>query len=104
MTAKKNLIKELRQEIKDLETELANNRRGMRTREKWFTRVQSTQKSDLHWINIQTNNIASALQYRFLKEITWLALSDDPDSKVQIVKQAIKELRLVAAKEDERGS
>jgi len=101
MTAKKNIIKELRQEIKDLEAQIANNKLGMRTREKWFSRVQATHKSEIHWINIQTNNIASALRCRFLKEMTWLELCDDPDSKMQIVKQAIKELKLVARNKDD---
>jgi len=96
MTAKKNIIKELRQEIRDLNEELANYKQGMRTREKWFTRVLNTHKSELSLICSQTNNIAAGFKYRFHKELTWLALCDDPGSKFQLINSAITSLRSIA--------
>ena len=105
MTAKKNIIKQLRQEIKDLQTQMTNYRHGMASRERQFTRIQQAHDRELLVINSRTNNMANTLQYRFNKDLTWLSLCDDPESKLQLVKRVIVELKDVAApaEEIERG-
>ena len=97
MAAKKNIIKELRQEIKDLEYKLTAAQHHQTYRERQFKRIQNTHEHELALINQRTNNIATTLKYRFTKELTWMVLCDDPDNKLRYIKDAIERLRYIAA-------
>jgi len=92
MSAKKNIIKDLRQEIRDLEDKLKGQRQHINYREKQFTRIQNGHERELAMINTQTNNLANILKHRFNKELTWMELCDDPNSKFQLIRRVIDDL------------
>lgn len=96
MAAKKDVIKKLRQEILDLNAVIKEQACEIGHRKKMFASEHNRHNMALAVINTQTNNIAAGLKHRFLKELTWLALCDDPDSKIQIVKRTIDDLHSIA--------
>ena len=96
MAAKKNIIKDLRQEIVDLEDKIRAQVQHINHREKMYARAKAEHAGDLAMINRQTNNVARTLKREFSKELTWLELCDDPESKMQIVKGVIETLQWIA--------
>ena len=97
MTAKKNIIKDLRLEIKALEDKLLGQKQHLAYREKQFSRVQNTHEYEFAMINVRTNNLAARLKFAFVRELTWMKLCDDPDSKFICIKNAISSLHDIAA-------
>jgi len=97
MAAKKNIIKDLRQEIKDLEEKLKGQKQHMSYRERQFRRAEGDHESYIAMIDSQTNNIARTLTYKFSKELTWMQLCDDPESKFDYIQHAVEVLKRLAA-------
>ena len=96
MPARKNIIKDLRQEIKALEDKIKGQYQHINYREKQFARIRNDHERELAMINTQTNNLANILKYRFNKELTWMELCDDPDSKFQLIRRVIDDLMTTA--------
>lgn len=101
MPAKKNIIKELRQEIKALNDKLAGEQQHLLYRERQFKRIAKTHENELAMINIWTNNLANTLKYKFAKDLSWLALTDDSESKMRHIKEGIAMLYNIAAPPEE---
>ena len=97
MPAKKNIIKDLRLEIKALEDKLLGQKKHLAYREKQFSRVRRRHEFELNIINTCTNNLAIRLKLAFTKELTWLELCDDSDSKFVRIQDTIISLKSIAA-------
>ncbi len=87
MAAKKNIIKDLRQEIRDLQDQVAGQRQQLIYQAKQSIRIADSHDLVLTGINYHTNLMAQTLRNKFIKELTWLALCDDADSKFQYIKE-----------------
>lgn len=101
MTAKKNIIKDLRLEIKGLKDKLKGEQQRLAYRKIQFMRLRNAHKREIDLLHARTRNVATALKYRFAKDLSWLALTDDADSKMQIVKNAIETLQIIGAPEED---
>ena len=97
MPAKKNIIKDLRAEIKALNDKLAGEKQHLAYREKQFSRARNTHEYELARINVRTNNLAVRLKIAFIKELTWLALCDNSESKFVRIQDTIATLKSIAA-------
>ena len=101
MPAKKNIIKDLRLEIKTLNDKLAGEKQHLAYREKQFSRACRTHEYELARINVRTNNLAVGLKLAFTKELTWMELCDDSDSKFARIQDTIATLKSIAAPVEE---
>ena len=97
MPAKKNIIKELRAEIKALEDMLKGQRQHLTYRERQFNRMENTHLYEIQLLHTRTSNVAGILKYRFAKDLSWLALTDNPESKMRYVRDAIEMLYSIGA-------
>lgn len=96
MTAKKNIIKDLRQEIRELEATVKSQNRAINAHNRQIDRILNSHIRELSSINTWTNNIANTLKFKFNKELTWMTLCDDPDSKFRYINEVIVYLHSVA--------
>jgi hypothetical protein len=93
MASKKNIIKDLKQEIIELQQDIHERDRKIQTlvRSNKQTKAHSAKKIT-YMINF-ANALAFSMQKQFVKELTWLELCDDPSNKFQEIKKIIKSLR-----------
>jgi len=101
MASKRDIIKDLKQQIKDLEDKAKGQAQHINYREKQFLRVKRDHEAELSRINRYTNGVANTLKFKFNKELAWMALCDDPESKFQYIKRVVYDLEAIAAPPEE---
>ena len=96
-------IKELRKVINQLNDKIVGQKQHRQYREKQYARTKKEHAHELKRINRCTNAMANTLSYKFVKDLTWLELCDNPESKIHYVKSTIKNLQeLAKSVEEER--
>lgn len=95
MTAKKNIMREQRQEIQQLKQQINEQKRVIRAQKEQVECLKDQHNTKLTQIQWQAETIANSLREQFIKELTWLELCDDPNAKFATVKRAITNLRTI---------
>lgn len=86
MTAKRDIIKELRQEVKDLQVRVDDQNREL-------NHIKSLHQRELEYINRVTNMLSDSLHKHFAKELAWQELCNDPESKMRLIKHTSQRLK-----------
>ena len=93
MAAKKNIMREQRQEIQQLKEQISEQKRLIRVQQDQVEWLKDQHEIKMHQLKSSTKYVEELLRNHFTKELTWLELCDDPNSKFDAVKQAVSRLR-----------